>query len=174
MGKVKDEVTGPKSTKPVKGKPGGGAIGGFSLFLANLFTAKLYKPMQGWYARLYTAVGLGLIAAGGVWQAYESVLDLSPGWRFAVPAALLAALIWIVFRVVHFPPFAEFLIATEAEMNKVSWTTKESLYRSTLVVLSTVLVMAVYLFVIDWFWLFLLRMVGVLQFSGGGSFGSTA
>ena len=78
-----------------------------------------------------------------------------------IPAILLAILAWLIFRVVHYPPFAEFLIATEAEMNKVSWTTKESLYRSTLVVLSTVLLLAVYLFVIDWFWLFLLRMVGV-------------
>lgn len=174
MGKVKDEVSGPKPTKPPKGKPGGGAVGAFSQFLANLFTAKLYKPMQGWYARLYTALGLGLIAAGAVWQANEAALDYGVAWRLGAPGLLLAALAWGIFRIVHYPPFAEFLIATEAEMNKVSWTTKDSLYRSTLVVLSTVLVLAVYLFVIDWFWLFLLRMVGVLQFSGGGSFGSTS
>ena len=81
---------------------------------------------------------------------------------------------WIVFRIVHYPPFAEFLIATEAEMNKVSWTSKEDLYRSTVVVLVAVLVMALYLFVVDWIWLFMLRTLGVLQFSGGGGFGSTS
>ena len=59
-------------------------------------------------------------------------------------------------------------------MNKVSWTSKEDLYRSTMVVLTTVLLMAVFLFVVDWLWLFILRNIGVLMFSGGGSFGSTA
>jgi preprotein translocase subunit SecE len=174
MGKVKDEVSGPKPTKPPKGKPNGGGAGVFVRFLANLFTAKVYKPAQGRQTRLYTALGLGLIAAGAVWQANEAVLDLSIAWRLGVPGVFLVVLAWMIFRVVHFPPFAEFLIATEAEMNKVSWISKENLYRSTMVVLSTVLVLAVYLFVVDWFWLFLLRMIGVLQFSGGGSFGATS
>ena len=56
---------------------------------------------------------------------------------------------WVIFRIVHFPPFAEFLIATEAEMNKVSWTSKEDLNRATTVVLATVVLMAVFLFVVD-------------------------
>ncbi len=174
MGKVKDEVSGPKPTKPPKGKPNGKERGVFVQFLANLFTAKLYKPVQGRQARLYTALGLGLLAAGAVWQASDAALDYGPAWRLGVPGVLLAVLSWMIFRVVHFPPFAEFLIATEAEMNKVSWISKDGLYRSTMVVLSTVLVLAVYLFVVDWFWLLLLRMIGVLQFSGGGSLGSTS
>ena len=29
-------------------------------------------------------------------------------------------------------------------------------------------------FVVDWLWLFILRNIGVLQFTGGGGFGSTA
>ncbi len=57
-------------------------------------------------------------------------------------------------------------------MNKVSWTSKEDLYRATTVVLTTVVVMAVFLFLVDWIWLFILRLIGVLQFSGGGAFGS--
>ena len=91
-----------------------------------------------------------------------------------MPAALALVLGWVIFRIVHFPPFAEFLIATEAEMNKVSWTSKEDLYRATIVVLATVLLMAIFLFVVDWLWLFILRNIGVLQFTGGGGFGSTA
>ncbi|WP_165251769.1 preprotein translocase subunit SecE [Paludisphaera soli] len=174
MGKVKDEVSGQKPTKPPQGKPRGGTLGALFVFLANFFSTKLYKPMQGWYARLYTAVALGLMAFGAVWHVYQSSLEYPPAWRFAIPAGLAAVLGWAIFRIVHYPVFAEFLIATEAEMNKVSWTSKEDLYRSTIVVLATVLVLAVYLFVVDWFWLFLLRVIGVLQFSGGGSFGSTA
>ena len=56
---------------------------------------------------------------------------------------------WIIFRLVQFPPFVEFLIATEAEMNKVSWTSRDDLYRATTVVLSTVVLMAVFLFGVD-------------------------
>ena len=37
--------------------------------------------MQGWYARLYTALGLGLIVAAGAWRVYEASLEYSPLWR---------------------------------------------------------------------------------------------
>ena len=81
---------------------------------------------------------------------------------------------WFIFRLMQFPPFVEFLIATEAEMNKVSWTSRDDLYRATTVVLSTVVLMAVFLFGVDLLWSNLLQIVGVLKFGGGGAFGSTA
>ena len=43
---------------------------------------------------------------------------------------------WLIFRLVQYPPFADFLIATEAEMNKVSWTSRDDLNRATTVVLT--------------------------------------
>jgi preprotein translocase subunit SecE len=174
MGKVKDDVSASKTSKPLKGKAGGGQPSTLAQFFINQVQTELYKPMQGWYARLYTALGLGLIAAAGVYRVRDAVEDYSTGWSLGIPAALALVLGWIIFRVIQFPPFAEFLIATEAEMNKVSWTSKEDLYRSTMVVLTTVLIMAVFLFVVDWLWLFILRNIGVLQFTGGGGFGSTA
>ncbi len=88
--------------------------------------------------------------------------------------AFAAVFAWLILRIIQFPPFADFLIATEAEMNKVSWTTKDDLVRSTTVVLSTVVFMAVFLFVVDRLWTFILRQIGVLMFGGGGGFGSTA
>ncbi len=130
--------------------------------------------MQGWYARIYTALGLGLVVAAGAYRVYESSLDYSPVGRIGLPFVFAAVLGWLVFRIVQFPPFAEFLIATEAEMNKVSWTNKDDLIRATTVVLMTVVLMAVFLFLVDTLWTFMLRLIGVLQFSGGGGFGSTA
>ena len=59
MGKVKDGVPASKAPKPAKGKPRRSRRAVFAQFLANLVRADLYKPMQGWYARLYTAVGAG-------------------------------------------------------------------------------------------------------------------
>jgi preprotein translocase subunit SecE len=174
MGKVKDEVSASKPLKPSKGKSGGVPRGLIVQFLTNLTRVDLFKPMQGWYARVYTALGLGLIVATGAWQVYTASLDYSPYWRFGSPALFALVLGWVVFRIIHFPPFAEFLIATEAEMNKVSWTSKDDLIRATTVVLATVVLMAVFLFLVDTLWTFILRLIHVLQFSGSGGFGSTA
>ncbi len=174
MGKLKDVESASKPAKPSKGKPGGSPPNTFVQFFLNLGQAGLFKPMQGWYARIYTALGLGVIAAAGVWRVYESCIDYNPYWRLGIPAGIALIFGWLIFRIVHFQPFAEFLIATEAEMNKVSWTSKDELYRATIVVLATVVVMAVFLFVVDWLWLFILRNIGVLKFTGGGGFGSTA
>jgi preprotein translocase subunit SecE len=184
MGKLKDEVSSSKPSEPSKsakksgaaskGKPGGAPPGQLTMFLFNLARADLYKPMQGWYARLYTALGLGLIVATGAWRVYESSIEYQAVWRIGLPAIFAAVLGWVIFRLIHFPPFAEFLIATEAEMNKVSWTNKDDLIRATTVVLTTVVLMTVFLFMVDTLWTFVLRMIGVLQFGGGGGFGSTA
>jgi len=130
--------------------------------------------MQGWYARLYTGLALGLIVAAGAYQVSQAAQDASPLWKFSLPAAFAIVFGWIIFRIVHFPPFADFLIATEAEMNKVSWTTKDDLIRATSVVLTTVVLMALFLFVVDRLWTLILQMIGVLKFGGGGGFGSTA
>ena len=44
---------GVEATKPAKGgRPGGSQSAGFAPFLANLVRADLYKPIQGWHARL--------------------------------------------------------------------------------------------------------------------------
>jgi preprotein translocase subunit SecE len=174
MGKVKDEVAASKPVKAGKAKPGGAPKGLLALFALNLIRADLYKPMQGWYARLYTAVGLGLIVAAGAYRIEYDSREYSPLWRVGLPTAFVVVLGWLIFRIVHFPPFAEFLIATEAEMNKVSWTSKEDLIRATTVVLTTVILMALFLFLVDTLWTFILRLIGVLQFSGGGGLGSTA
>jgi preprotein translocase SecE subunit len=72
--------------------------------------------------------------------------------------------VWVAFRAVNIPTFAEFLIATEAEMNKVSWTPKKRLGQDTVVVLTTTLMLAMFLLVVDLFWGWLLsrQQIGVL------------
>jgi preprotein translocase subunit SecE len=174
MGKVRDELSASKASKPSKARPGSRPRGIFAQFLANLVRTDYYKPMQGWYARLYTGLALGVIAAAGAYQVAQAAQDAPQIWRFGLPAAFAVVFGWIILRIIHFPPFADFLIATEAEMNKVSWTTKDDLVRATTVVLTTVVLMALFLFVVDRLWTFILQMIGVLQFGGGGGFGSTA
>jgi preprotein translocase SecE subunit len=90
-------------------------------------------------------------------------LTLLPQLRFSLPLLLLALTFWIAWRLVNFPAFADFLIATEAELNKVSWTSRKKLVQDTIVVLITVFMMTVFLFVADVVWSKLLQGIGVLQ-----------
>ncbi|MBI1830906.1 MAG: preprotein translocase subunit SecE [Planctomycetes bacterium] len=70
-----------------------------------------------------------------------------------VPLVLGVLLIWFAWRTVNIPTFADFLIATEAEMNKVSWTTRERVVQDTIVVLTTVFLFTSFLFVVDVIWI---------------------
>ncbi len=59
-------------------------------------------------------------------------------------------------------------------MNKVSWTSRDDLKRATTVVLVTVVLMAVFLFGVDWLWSSLLQLIGVLRFRDTSGLGSNA
>ena len=76
MGKVRDEAPVAKTTKPIARSTGGGwSSGWLGSFVGNLFRADTYKPAQGWYARLWTAIGLGLLVVTGIWRFYELRLN---------------------------------------------------------------------------------------------------
>ncbi|MFO0952053.1 MAG: preprotein translocase subunit SecE, partial [Isosphaeraceae bacterium] len=162
MGKVKDGAPA-KAQKPSKGGTAGGSRRQVVQFFTNLLTPELYKPKQGWNARLWTAIGLGVIILLGLVRLFEAIKDdYTTVTSYGIVTGLGLAFGWFIFRLVEFPPFVEFLIATEAEMNKVSWTSKDDLKRATSVVLVTVTLMAIYLFLVDWVWANLLQLLGIL------------
>jgi preprotein translocase subunit SecE len=80
-----------------------------------------------------------------------------------LPTVLVLAGWWIAFRLVNMPSFADFLIAVEAEMNKVTWPSRAELIRSSAVVIFTIIFMAAILYGYDIFWKLLLMALGVLQ-----------
>jgi len=92
-------------------------------------------------------------------------LVLLPDVKYSLPFVLAALAIWFAWRVVNVPSFADFLIATEAELNKVSWTTRRRLIQDTIVVLATVVLFTIFLFVVDVAWgqILSLKAVGVLK-----------
>ncbi len=65
-----------------------------------------------------------------------------------IPALALIAGAWFGFRVVNWPRFADFLIAVEAEMNKVTWPSKDELIRAAIVVIFTIFFLAIALFLV--------------------------
>jgi preprotein translocase SecE subunit len=97
---------------------------------------------------------------------YASITVL-PAAKLTVPLLLFALTLWLGWRIVNMPVFADFLIATEAELNKVSWTTRKRLVQDTVVVLITLVLMVIFLFAVDVAWGRILswRPIGVLQVS---------
>lgn len=91
-------------------------------------------------------------------------VTLLPDLQYTIPLILLAVSLWFAWRVVNYPTFADFLIATEAEINKVSWTSRRALIRDTIVVMVSLFLMTAFLFVVDMFWGWVLsqRPIGVL------------
>lgn len=85
--------------------------------------------------------------------------------HLTIPILLGLLTLWVAWRVVNWPTFADFLIATEAEMNKVSWTTRKRLVQDTIVVLVTVFLFTTFLFVVDIIWIKILThpWISVLQ-----------
>ena len=67
------------------------------------------------------------------------------------------------FSGVQLPSFADFLISVEAEMNKVSWPTWTELFRSSMVVILMIFILAGILFFYDVAWSYLLRLVDVVK-----------
>ena len=132
-------------------------------WLGLLLNFRLYKPSQGRRVRQWTAVGIGALVLFGVKALYDAMLDAPALWRYGLPAVLIGVAGVAVFRIVNAMRFADFLIATEAEVNKVNWSSKKELKNATVVVLATVFLMAVYLFAMDRMWEELLKLVGVLQ-----------
>lgn len=139
-----------------------------------------YKAGLGRRVRRLTMLGIIILGASGAYSLYnQSVLPVDwrlaiPGMeepftaitnaRIVVPALLVGLTLWLAWRAVNMPTFAEFLIATEAEMNKVSWSTRRRLFQDTVVVLITTLLLTLFLLVVDLFWGWLLsrQTVGVL------------
>lgn len=132
------------------------------------FRASSYKPNQGQRVRRLTILGILVIIGSGIYALDQNRsltgtwsvrlpytgarLPLLPDAKFTVPFLLLAVGIWGSWRVVNYPTFADFLIATEAEMNKVSWSTRKRLVQDTIVVLVTVVLMSAFLLIVDQLW----------------------
>jgi preprotein translocase subunit SecE len=132
-------------------------------FFSELFQSGLYKRNQGRVARQVTFTVLAVMVALGAWRMSLTWGGEVAGLRFGVPAAVFVVGLWLAYRLVNVSRFADFLIAVEGEMAKVSWPGRTELFRSTIVVILTILLLAAVLFMYDIVWQWLLKALGVLQ-----------
>ena len=139
-------------------------------FWANMSESALYKRNQGRMTRQLTAVGVALIVFLGVWTLSNGPLGGNENvWiRVGIPTALGALGAWAIYRIVNYPRFADFLISVEAEMDKVTWATRQDLSRSTIVVIVTMFLLGAILFTYDLIWGWFFQLIGFLQIGPGG------
>ena len=151
-------------------------------FLQELVHVGLYKRSQGRVTRQITFATIAIIGAYGLWRLSDVLVNfglwlqnnfsgaeslwkslLGWGfWQYALPSALLLVFLWMTYRLVNVPAFADFLIAVEAEMNKVSWPSRQELFRGSAVVLITIIALAIVLFGFDTFWIILFTWIDIL------------
>lgn len=80
---------------------------------------------------------------------------------YLVMLGLAAAMVWVSFRLVNYSVFADFLVAVEAEMNKVSWPTRRELWNASVVVIFVIFSMAAFLFLFDALWTKVFELIGI-------------
>ncbi len=139
---------------------------GAGTLLGGVLSFSLYKWNQGRITRQATFAALAVIIGTGAWQVSQIATTMASGEatgpdlgvvRFLLPAGLVALGVWLAFRIVNIPRFAEFLIAVEAEMAKVSWPSGHEVFRSSIVVIFLIFFLAALLAAFDFFWWFLLH-----------------
>jgi preprotein translocase SecE subunit len=130
---------------------------------------EIYKRGQGRYTRLYSAFGAVIVAGLGCLQLYNKLqaanFGLTPQtilWvATMVPVTLFVVLGLLIFWSVNKPAVANFMIAAEGEMKKVSWSSGKEIAVSTFVVIVVVIIMAALLGITDFgFQLFFMWLLG--------------
>ncbi len=111
----------------------------------------IYKAGQGYWVRLMSAYGYGAVIALGLvwlWKEFDgvTVFGLEPTY-VRVGIMLLAALIfggitWYLLGVHR--STVEFMVATEGEMRKVNWSSRQEIATATRVVILLTLFTAMY------------------------------
>lgn len=125
---------------------------------------EIYKRGQGKWTRIMTVVGamfIGIIGAV-VLSGKLNGLSLNVYLAYGIPTLFVfglgAAMFWLVNR----PQTADFLIATESEMKKVSWSSKKEIIGSTKVVIITTFILAGILFGVDAVFTILFKALNVM------------
>ena len=110
---------------------------------------------QGYWTRVMSVVGFGLVAVLGaiwIWRMLDTVsvgfpsIYLASGVSMLFLAIIGAALWWFVGWNAR---SVDFLVATEGEMKKVNWSTKHELVGSTVVVIAVVIIISLFCWLFD-------------------------
>ena len=122
---------------------------------------EIYKKGQGKYTRLGTLIGVLVIAAAGAKVLSDKLQTAGAYVQYGVPALVLLVVGLFVAWFVNRPGMADFLIATEGEMKKVSWSRRKEVIGSTKIVIVTTAILASILFAVDVLLIFFFKWIGL-------------
>lgn len=107
----------------------------------------IYKPGQARYTRIGSAFGFGLVVLIGCLLLYQKLdgADFGLWVSTMVPVGIAAVFAVLIFWLSNKPSVADFFIAAESEMKKVSWSSRKEIAVSTFIVIVLVIIMAVLL-----------------------------
>jgi preprotein translocase SecE subunit len=130
----------------------------------------IYKSGQGYYTRMGTTVGAGLLTLLGLRWLWDYAAQVKIGTVNQTYVAfgicglvglVVGTLIYLyVFRK---PGSGDFLIATEGEMKKVNWSTRREIFGSTAVVIILMAVATTFIWLVDNAFVFVFQQMGVLE-----------
>ena len=122
----------------------------------------IYKRGQGYYTRLYSALMMFVIVAFGCYALHEKLRGTNIWVVTLVPAGLCVALSLVIYWLMNKPNFADFLIAAEGEIKKVSWSSRKEIAVSTFIVIFVVASMTIMLFAADFVFKYLfMEIIGI-------------
>ncbi len=106
---------------------------------------KIYKRGQGKNTRLWTGFVTFGIVAFGCFRLHEKLQATTDSvWiETLVPAAVCAAFAGLIWWLCNWPSLADFLIAAEGEVKKVSWSSRKEIITSTTIVIFVVAAMSI-------------------------------
>jgi preprotein translocase SecE subunit len=132
--------------------------------------AAIYKKGQGYWTRLMSAIGLGtmvLFGADWLWKLLAPIRigEIEPIYIQAGAAVIfIAGLGWLGYWLLGANPrVVDFMIATEAEMKKVNWSTRREVLGSTWVVIALTVFIAIFCFTTDRAFQILFTWLDVLE-----------
>jgi len=121
----------------------------------------IYKRGQGKYTRLGTIIAVMFVATIGAYVLSRE-LQMQAVWiRYLVPALVWIGVGVLVLWLANRPASADFLIATESEMKKVSWSSRKEIIGSTKVVIVFMIVIASILFGVDVMFVALFKLLHI-------------
>lgn len=125
----------------------------------------IYKKGQGYWTRMLTAAGTLLVLCLTAQFLYSQVMAtvVDKNVRLGVAAGIVAAGAVLAWYIMNKPGSVDFLIATDSEMKKVNWTSREQLIGSTKVVILFMFLIAFFLFGIDILFGYFFYFIDVLK-----------
>ena len=130
----------------------------------------IYKQGQGYWVRLMSSIGFGLLVMMGVIWLWDQIGGIKIGELEPVYVQGGVSIIVITFcgligyqLIGRKPKFVDFMISTEGEMRKVNWSTRREIVGSTILVILLTLFIAIFCKIADLAFSTFFQWVDVLQ-----------